>query len=285
MNELMDGVSEILSNTCKLQTEMEAMDYPQSHCAVRHYLAGGLYAREITIPSGVTLVGAVHSSEHLCTVSQGRLLVTIDNNKTKEIAAPFTLVSQPGAKRAGHALETTVWTTYHYVGEETDIEKIEAMILADDPSLLMGRKNNVQKINYERRLEHEDFQKFCDEYGLTEEFVLRLSHFDHDKVPFPFEVNNIEQKESNIHGHGFFATAAIPEKTAICPMNWNGMRTPAGYMINHSRKSNCIPVLVHGNIWLVTLRSINSGEELTIDYRNAMNINGLNLEPIERLIK
>jgi hypothetical protein len=45
--------------------EDEIAKLPQVDCPVRHYFAPGLYAREMTIPAGVTLTGAVHKTEHL----------------------------------------------------------------------------------------------------------------------------------------------------------------------------------------------------------------------------
>lgn len=113
---------------------------PPVDCPVRHHFAPGLYAREMTIPAGVVLTSAVHKTEHLCTVSAGRILVYMDNGPV-EIVAPYTFVSKPGAKRAGYALETTVWTTYHAT-TTTDLDALcEELTESTSAELLGGSKN------------------------------------------------------------------------------------------------------------------------------------------------
>lgn len=111
-------------------------------CPVVHHFAPGLYAREMTIPAGTILTGAVHKTEHLSIISAGRILVTTDDG-VKEICAPYTFVSKAGAKRAGVALETTVWTTLH-VTEETDLDKLCLELTESQPSELMGGKDSIQ---------------------------------------------------------------------------------------------------------------------------------------------
>jgi len=95
-----------------------------------HYFAKGLYAREIFIPKGTLLTGKIHKSEHLNVISKGDISVVTEFG-TKRIIAPFTMVSQPGTKRVGYAHEDTVWTTIHAT-EETDMEKVERELIAED---------------------------------------------------------------------------------------------------------------------------------------------------------
>jgi quercetin dioxygenase-like cupin family protein len=98
----------------------------------RHYFANGLYAREIEIPAGVRLVGKAHFSEHINIVSKGRIVVFTDEGE-REITAPCTFVAKPGTKRAGYAIEDTVWTTIHSnPTHETDIAKLERELVTDD---------------------------------------------------------------------------------------------------------------------------------------------------------
>jgi len=96
-----------------------------------HYLAKGLYARELTIPKNYMLTGMVHKCEHINIISKGRILVLTEDGP-KEIVAPCTLISKPGIKRVGLALEETVWTTIHAnVTDETEIEKLEQELVVD----------------------------------------------------------------------------------------------------------------------------------------------------------
>jgi hypothetical protein len=98
----------------------------------RHYFAPGLYAREIEIPAGVRLVGMAHLAEHINIVSKGRILVFTEEGE-REIVAPCTFVAPAGTKRAGCAIEDTVWTTIHRnPTEETDVKKLELELVTDD---------------------------------------------------------------------------------------------------------------------------------------------------------
>ena len=53
----------------------------------------------------------------------------------REVAAPFTMVSRPGTKRVGYALEDAVWTTVHAT-TETDLAKLEAELIAPSRAAL-----------------------------------------------------------------------------------------------------------------------------------------------------
>ena len=112
MNEI--NASEMRDKIVKLQESMT--DFPQVDCPVQHFFAPGLYAREMTIPKGVTAVGAVHKTKHLTTISKGRILMMTDAGVV-EICAPYTGLSEAGIKRAAHALEDTVMTCYHPTNE------------------------------------------------------------------------------------------------------------------------------------------------------------------------
>lgn len=115
---------------------------PQADCPVRHYFVPGMYAREMTIPAGVVLTGAVHKTEHLSTISSGRIAVDTGAGVV-EIAAPHTFVSKPGAKRAGYAIETTVWTTYHATAT-TDLDALAEELTESTNAQLLGGSENRQ---------------------------------------------------------------------------------------------------------------------------------------------
>lgn len=119
----------------QIQALEDAMrKFDQLEIETRHYFAKGLYAREITIPKGCLLTGKIHKTEHLNIVSKGKIAVVTEFGQ-QIIEAPCTLVSQPGTKRAGLALEDTVWTTVHGTNE-TDLEKLEAELIAPDYEIL-----------------------------------------------------------------------------------------------------------------------------------------------------
>lgn len=94
----------------------------------KHLFAPGIYAREIFIPKGVAVVGALHKTEHLSIVSAGKILVASEAGRVI-LEAPHTFVAQAGMKRCGYALEDTVWTTFHPT-TSVDLAEIEDQFIA-----------------------------------------------------------------------------------------------------------------------------------------------------------
>lgn len=117
-----------------LDLEAAMMDLPQLEIKTTHHFCNGVYAREIFIPKGTVLTGKIHKTEHLNIVSQGKIAVYTEEGMS-EIEAPCTIVSKPGTKRVGFALEDTVWTTIHPTNE-TDLQKLEAELICTSFDLL-----------------------------------------------------------------------------------------------------------------------------------------------------
>lgn len=109
---------------------------------MREYFAPGLYAREITIPRGVVLVGAVHRTENLAVLSKGVLELVTDDGTTV-IAAPCTVRVMPGVQNAAVALEDAVWTNF-FPTTETDSDKLVEMLTHSKASDLLGGSTNKQ---------------------------------------------------------------------------------------------------------------------------------------------
>ena len=128
--------------------EDEIAKLPQVDCPVKHYFSPGLYAREMTIPAGVVLTGAVHRTEHLCTISAGRIVVESGHGPV-ELCAPCTFVSQPGIKRAGYAIEETVFTTYHAT-TTTDLDALCEELTESTTAELLGGSHNKQLLNHKK---------------------------------------------------------------------------------------------------------------------------------------
>lgn len=135
----------------KVYSLQESMtDLPQVECPVRHFFAPGLFAREMTIPKGVTAVGAVHKTRHITTISKGRILLMTDDG-IEEISAPYTGVSEAGIKRAAHALEETVMTCYHPT-DETDLDKLAVLLTDCTTQQLIGGAENKQFVANQMKL-------------------------------------------------------------------------------------------------------------------------------------
>jgi quercetin dioxygenase-like cupin family protein len=264
-----------------LRLEGEISKLPQVDCPVRHFFAPGIYGREMTIPAGVVLTGAVHRHEHLCTVSKGRIAVSTDEGM-KELCAGATIVSAPGAKRVGYAIEETVWITYHpNPTNERDIDKLMAEIIEDDPAALMGGNKNVQRAMNQAADDRADYARFLAEYGLTQGLVTRLVENTADQIPMPDGIDTLELRESLIEGRGMFATRDIAAGEFIAPVRIRDKRTPAGRHINHSSRANAAFFsLPDGGLDARAIRAIEAGEEVTVDYRQAMRVNGAGFKPI-----
>jgi hypothetical protein len=93
---------------------------PQVELKVKNYFSHSVYARELHIPAGVTLVGEIHKFENLNILSQGSMLVSVENGVIR-VDAPFTVVSPAGTKRIAHTITDCIWTTIH----GTDLKDVD----------------------------------------------------------------------------------------------------------------------------------------------------------------
>ena len=113
-----------------LRLEEALRKLPQIDAPLFHHFSDGIYARELHIPKGATLTGKIHRKAHLNVLAKGEIMVLTEHGM-KHLKAPCVIQSFPGIKRAGHALEDTVWITFHAT-HETDLQKIEAEFIAPD---------------------------------------------------------------------------------------------------------------------------------------------------------
>jgi len=109
-----------------------------------HHFAPGVYAREMIVPAGVLLTGAVHKTEHISIFMEGRMLIP-DEHGSREIQAPIVEICQPGVKRVGLALDQVRWITVHPT-DETDLEVLEAELVTNDPEEARLIAERVERI-------------------------------------------------------------------------------------------------------------------------------------------
>ena len=130
------------SKLLDLETVMQEMD--QVSITAVEYFCGGVYAREITIPEGVALVGEIHLKDQINVVSKGTIRVFTEEGE-KTITAPCTFISPAGVKRAGFAVTETVWTVFHAT-ELTNEDDIRHEFIAPDYATLDKQleKHHVQ---------------------------------------------------------------------------------------------------------------------------------------------
>ena len=86
-------------------------------------------------------------------------------------------------------------------------------------------------------------------------------------------MSSCEFKDSEVHGKGIFATEAISANTVLFETHkktsgaFEWLNLLPNYMYNHSDKPNCRSLTLGNFKYLVTLREIEEGEELLVDYR------------------
>ena len=112
---------------------------------LKHHFAPKVYGREMLIPAGGTIVGKIHRHAHLNIVVRGRAKVATEFGD-KVVIGGDVFVSQPGVKRAVHALEETVWITIH--PNETDKQdrtEVEDYVIAPSYAALGFDQKEVLK--------------------------------------------------------------------------------------------------------------------------------------------
>ena len=132
-----DKIASLQASMEELPKEVTISAKESDENFVSHFFAPGVYVRQIKIPAGMVVVGKIHKTKHVSIISCGIVTVVTENGQ-ETIHAPHTFINEPGEKRALYTHTDTVWTTIHPT-EETDLEKIEDLVIAkdyNDPVLL-----------------------------------------------------------------------------------------------------------------------------------------------------
>jgi len=112
----------------------EISSRPQVDCPVQHFFGPSIYIREVVMPAGTVVVGKYHKHDHLCNMVEGRMIVVGEDGEQREVAAPAVFMAKKGRKTA-YILETVRFQNI-YSTDETDVEKLEHMLVEDSPTLL-----------------------------------------------------------------------------------------------------------------------------------------------------
>jgi hypothetical protein len=116
-----------IQHACQAQPDGVRMDESPP---LKHWLAPGIYAREIHLPGGTVVVGKIHRHRHLNIISKGRITCYTEFG-LETLEAPASFISEPGTKRVVLTHEDAIWTTIHpNPTDETDISKLEEMFVA-----------------------------------------------------------------------------------------------------------------------------------------------------------
>jgi hypothetical protein len=132
MNELVESRDAVDT----LQRAMLTM--PQLELPTEHYFADGMYARVMSCPAGALIVGKVHKREHFFIIARGRIQIG-----KKVLEAGAIVVSEPGTKRAGLALEDTVCINVHRT-KKRNLDAIERQLIEPDKTALFDSANKLK---------------------------------------------------------------------------------------------------------------------------------------------
>lgn len=122
--------------------EEQLHQFPQVECPLKHHFAPGMYAREILIPSGTTITGAVHKTDNLVVLSQGTMRVATPDGSA-EYSAPHIWTCKAGTKNAVFAVTDVVWTNF-FPTDETDLDKLAELLTESRACELLGGSENKQ---------------------------------------------------------------------------------------------------------------------------------------------
>lgn len=266
---------DILANAPSELIISESLKHEQAPLPVIHRFGPGIYIRECFIPKGTLIVGHVHKHDHMNIMLQGKMIFFKEDGSKTQVEAPLCFVSPPGRKSA-LALEDTVWQNI-YATNETDIATLEAMLFEECEIAVKDDQRLFDQAVPLFEKDREDYLKALEEFGFTHDQVFKISQDFSDHIDVKYPSQKIKIDRSPIQGKGLFATAPILEGEVIYPARIDGKRTIAGRFTNHSLNPNAkMELLPNSNMNLVAIKDIKgcsggkNGEEITIDYRQAM---------------
>jgi hypothetical protein len=253
-------------------------EMPQAECPVTHRFGPGVYIREVTIPSGTVVVGHYHNKAHMNVMVSGRAIFVKDDGTLVEMVAPQTFTSQPGRKVV-YVLETMTFQNI-YPTDETDVDVLEKQLLRIPQTLQDKIDTRRLLLAFERGEDLDDYNEMLREFGMDATAVRKVAEYDGDMIPFPMGTYKVKVDTSYIEGKGLFATGNIKDEEVIAPSRIGNCRTPAGRYANHAKYPNAYMRLKdNGDMELVALRDIfgmhggDLGEEITVNYRQVLNLN------------
>jgi hypothetical protein len=239
--------------------ERMALEMPQVEIPVKHYIHGGMYIREITIPKGTLLTGDIYVFDHFDIMIRGDILVTSVNGEAKRMKGHNVFEGLRGKKRAAYTHEETVWMTIHPFGGE-DGDEIQSFVTAKS-------FEDLDAIHLEAN--KQDFYCLLNEIGMTEEEI----QAEMDATPVYDTVADISIQPSKISGVGVFATRAFEKGEAVAIARTQGKKTTVGRYTNHGITSNVVPLIDGEELIFIADRRIDANEEVLANYRDILGAN------------
>jgi len=90
------------------------------------------YARQLFMPKGITVAGALHKRDHLTFLMAGTMVIISEDGGRQRLTAPQTFVSPAGVKRAFFIEKDTTLVCVHLTahGSEEHMAEIEDEVLS-----------------------------------------------------------------------------------------------------------------------------------------------------------
>ena len=266
------------------QLESHMLELPQVECPVAHHFGPGVYIREVTLPVGALAVGHAQRYEHLNIMLSGSVAVLDDGEQVNILKAPMIFVGKPGRK-VGVVLETCVWqNVYPNPDNERDIDALESKWLEKSETWHARAAVNHLNLIADSDSDRHDFAALVKQAGFDEQTVRAQSENESDQMPMPDGFARVAIRQSPIEGLGVFLSYPAEDGELIGPARLHGLRTPLGRYTNHSRDPNAVFVKHDDDIYLYASRRISGcsggdqGEEVTVDYRQALTLSEIYLE-------
>ena len=242
--------------------EDATLDIEQADIPVEEYMHGGMYARKITIPANTVLTGQIYKFDHFEIMAYGDITVSDDRGNTKRLTGFNLIPANAGKKRIARTHEETVWITFHPFSGATG-QEVQDMVTA----------NSIEEFKaFQEEVNRFDFLSFLEAYNLTEEYVTGVSNDMSDHVDMPEEYDHIYLDKSYISGEGLFSKKNFKSGDVICPARIGDCRTIAGRKSNHALHANAEILIEDGSVYYVANRDIESGEEITVNYRKIFQV-------------
>ena len=246
----------------------ELLQMPQADIVTTHTFLPGVYERKITVPPWTVLTGAAHKTDYRVRLEKGTIAVNRDT-EVVVLTAPCEFDAKAGEQRAGRVFEDeVVWVdVYDNPDDCQDIPTLEDRLYVV-PECGLGATRRQLAIESAQA----DYQLFLEQLGVDQPTMDAIVTIENDLVDMP-EGHDVELKESPVHGIGMFATRYFFAGEVICPGRLDGKRTPAGRYINHSQDANVMPYKFGDDLYVIALKDVGVGNELFIDYRDAVGTN------------
>lgn len=277
MQDLVNPLPKDIESAKIEQVEYAMLQEEQVDCPVTHKFGPGIYIREVFLPAGIYAIGHYHNKEHMNIMLTGRIKFFGSDGEWVELKAPQTFVA-PAGRKVAFVFEDTIWQNI-YATDKTDADEIEKEILTTSMTFEDHNKYNNLQLTYDHAEDFNDYYEAIKDFGFSHEQVREISLEEKDQIPFPYGEYKVQVKESKIEGKGLFATANFEEGDVIAPARIDDMRTPAGRYINHSKNPNAFFVRdEENNVFVIAAKNITGyrggiiGEEITVDYRQAMSL-------------